>query len=164
MASFADWLPTWLDTFLILPFRLPPEAHMGLWLGCAFLAIYCILIGSVIFHFFQRLHGKYYQGMQDDVQRYHKVSMKALHAGNKEAYFAANKMAHEHFGKHFFARASISMASLLPVPFALAWLSLRFEGLQLYTLPFTSISMGYVFVFLTCYIVLRLLWAQIKKR
>ncbi len=154
-------IPTWLDAFLIAPFRWPSAAEVGFWLGCAVLALYCIGIGKIIHTSLQKLHEKYYTAMQDDMQHYHSISMKALHLGNKEAYFAANKMAHEKFGKHFFARASISMASLVPVPFALAWLSLRFEGLSLYTLPFSELSMGYVFVFLTCYIVLRITWAKV---
>ncbi len=102
--------------------------------------------------------------MQDEMQRYHKISMNALHAGNKEAYFAANKMAHEHFGKNFFARASVGIATIFPVPFALAWLSLRFEGITLYSIPFTNIQMGYVFVFLTSYILLRIMWNPLKLR
>ncbi len=153
-------LPAWLDALLIAPFRWPNVAEWGLWLGCAVLAFYCIGIGKIIYIGLQKLHNTYYTSMQDDMQHYHGISMKALHLGNKEAYFAANKIAHEKFGKHFFARASISMASLVPVPFALAWLSLRFEGITLYTLPHTEINMGYVFVFLTCYITLRITWAK----
>ncbi len=149
-------LPPWLDAFLITPFRWPNEAHLGLWLGSAILALYCVIIGKCVYELLLKIHGKYYGGIQDNVQRYHKVSMDALHSGNKEAYLAANKLAHEHFGKHFFAKASVSMASLVPVPFALTWLSWRFEGLTLYTIPHTQIQMGYVFVFLVCYIVLRI--------
>ncbi len=154
-------LPTWLDAFLIAPFRWPSIAKFGLWLGCIFLALYCIGIGKIIYNCLQKLHKQYYATMQNDMQHYHNISMKALHLGNKEAYFAANKIAHEHFGKHFFAKASISMASLVPVPFALAWLSLRFEGLTLYTIPFTNLNLGYVFVFLTCYIILRIVLSKI---
>ncbi len=159
--NIQNWIPQELDALLIAPFRWPAHAEAGLWLGCALLALYCVGFGKIIHALLQRLHGTYYGNMQHDMQRYHTVSMKALHAGNKEAYFAANKMAHEHFGKHFFARASISMASLVPVPFALSWLSLRFEGLKLYTIPYTELSMGYVFVFLSCYIVLRISSAKL---
>ncbi len=94
------------------------------------------------------------------MQDYHALSMKALHSGNKEAYLASNKLAHEYFGKHFFARASVGMAAIVPIPFALAWLSLRFEGIVLYKIPFTSITMGYVFVFLTAYICVRISWGR----
>ncbi len=158
-----NFLPSWLDAFLIAPFRWLNHAETGLWLGCALLALYCIGIGKAIYGLLQCLHGNYYHGMQNEMLRFHTVSMKALHAGNKEAYFAANEMAHENFGKHFFARASMSMASLVPVPFALSWLSLRFEGITLYTLPFTKLTMGYVFVFLSCYIVLRILWGKTES-
>ncbi len=156
MQLFSYAIPNWLDVILIAPFRWPNEAHLGFWLGCGMLALYCALLGKGIYTLFWNVHGKYYGTMHNDVQHYHKVSMHALHAGNKEVYFAANKLAHEHFGKHFFARASVSMASLVPVPFALAWLSLRFEGITLYTIPFTQVHMGYVFVFLVCYICVRI--------
>ncbi len=149
-------LPPWLDAILIAPFRWPQQAELGLWLGCALLALYSVAMGKCIYKLLQKIHGKYYSDMQDEMSHYHKVSMKALHVGNKEAYFAANSLAHDQFGKHFFARASISMASLVPVPFALSWLSLRFEGLTLYTIPYTELNMSYVFVFLSCYIILRL--------
>ncbi len=163
MQNISFWIPLWLDTFLIAPFRWPNDAQTGFWLGCALLALYCVIIGKIIYALLQRIHGKYYNNMQNDMQQYHKASINALHAGNKEAYFAVNTLAHDSFGKHFFARASISMASLMPLPFALAWLSLRFEGLELYSIPYTSLSMGYVFVFLVCYITLRLSWASIQK-
>ncbi len=151
----------WLDAFLIAPFRLVSNSHMGMWLGCVVLSVYCVLIGNLLYNLIIRLHIKYYSHLYAEMQDYHKISMNALHAGNKEAYFAANKLAHEYFGKHFFARASVGMATLLPVPFALAWLALRFEGINLYTLPFTSLHAGYVFVFLTTYIVVRIMSGRI---
>ncbi len=161
MGIMQNLFTTGLDAFLIAPFRWPQNAELGLWLGCALLALYCVIMGRCIYRVLQKIHGKYYADMQNEMIRYHKVSMKALHAGNKNAYFAANKMAHENFGKHFFARASISMASLTPVPFALAWLSLRFEGLKIYEIPLTKLSLGYVFIFLSCYIILRLSLAKL---
>ncbi len=153
-----------LDSFLMLPFRLPSSAVLGLWLGCIVLAFYCVLIGEGIRYLFMAMHKKYYTGLSDDTIHYHDLSMKALHSGNKEAYLAANTMAHEKFGKSFFARASVSMAILMPVPFALNWLSLRFEGITVHKVPFTEKGVGYVFVFLISYIILRIVASKVRRR
>ncbi len=155
---------TLLDSFLIAPFRLPSSAVFGLWLGCAILAFYCTLLAEGIYLLFMTVHKKYYHGLSDDTMHYHKLSMKALHSGNKEAYLAANKLAHDKFGKSFFAKASVSMAAVAPVPFALNWLSLRFEGIDVHTIPFTEKSVGYVFVFLILYIVERIAFSKFRKR
>ncbi len=153
-----------LDSFFIAPFRWPNSAVLGLWLGCAILAFYCSLIGETIYVLFMKVHKKYYHGLSDETLHYHKLSMKALHSGNKEAYLAANKLAHDKFGKSFFAKASVSMATLTPVPFVLHWLSLRFEGIAVHSIPFTEKSVGYVFVFLTLYIFERIIVSKIRKR
>ncbi len=157
-------LTSWLDTFLILPFRLPSNATIGLWLGCAILALYCTIIGEGIRYLFMKIHSKYYSGFTDKTKHYHDLSMKALHSGQKDAYLAANKLAHDNFGKGFFAKASVSMAILLPVPFALNWLSLRFEGIIVHTVPLIEKGVGYVFVFLIQYIVLRIIFSKIRHK
>ncbi len=162
--NFSLYIPSWLDTFLVAPFRWPSSAYIGFWLGCAFLAIYSIAIGELIRILLMAAHRRYYSNLNDKTLHYHKLSMKALHCGEKEAYFAANRLAHDNFGKSFFAKASVSMAMLLPVPLCLAWLSLRFEGVEIYTIPFTEKAVGYVFVFLISYIILRIAFAKVKKR
>lgn len=101
--------------------------------------------------------------MQDRMLHYHNLSVQALHAGDKESYLAANKLAKEDFGKSFFAQASIGIASLMPVPFALAWMSARFEGITLYTVPVLNLQAGYVFVLLTLYMVIRIFFAKYIK-
>ncbi len=153
-----------LDKFLIFPFRLPSSAVMGIWLGCLILSFYCTLIGEGIRYIFMKAHNKYYTNLSDETERYHKLSMKALHSGEKEAYLAANKMAHDSFGKSFFAKASVSMTILLPVPFALHWLSLRFENITIHTIPFTEQNVGYVFVFLILYIIWRIIFSKFRKK
>lgn len=163
--DLAAYLPAWLDAFLIAPFRWPSSAHAGIWLGSALLASYTIIIGELFAAGLFLLHHRYYTTMHDGMVKYHNLSVDALHAGNKEAYLAANKMAQDEYGKSFFAQAAIGMASLWPVPFALGWMALRFEGITLYSVPGTDIHLGYVFVFLSLYIVLRITFsARFKNR
>ncbi len=162
--TFASLLPAWLDAFFIGPFRWLPDPTLSLWLGTAFLCAYAVLGGEITSTLLFWSHRGYYERLQDEVVKAHNLSVEALRAGNKEAYTAINKQAHERFGKAFFAQAAVGMASLWPVPFALDWLSLRFEGIPVHRIPFTDQSVGYVFVFLALYIPLRILFSRIKKR
>lgn len=162
--NFAAIIPLWLDAFLIAPFRWPGWDHAGMWLGSALLAFHCTVIGEYFAAGLYFLHRRYYSGMEDNMVRYHNLSVDALHAGNKEAYLAANKLAQEDFGKSFFAQATIGFASLWPVPFALGWMSLRFEGIGMYTIPGTELRAGYVFVFLSLYILIRIFFSRYVKR
>lgn len=161
--NLAHLIPSWLDAALIAPYRWPPDADYGMWLGSALLAFYCVLLGEIISAALYLMHHKYYDSMQDRMLHYHNLSVQALHAGDKESYLAANKLAKEDFGKSFFAQASIGIASLMPVPFALAWMSARFEGITLYTVPVLNLQAGYVFVLLTLYMVIRIFFAKYIK-
>ena len=161
--DFAALVPAWLDAFLIAPFRWPASAEGGLWLGSALLAFYSLVLGELISALVYLWHRRRLEAMQAEVLRYHNLSVDAIHAGDKQAYLAINKMAHDEFGKSFFAQAGVGMASICPVPFALGWMALRFEGIPVYDIPGTSLHAGYVFVFLTCYIALRILLARNRK-
>lgn len=157
--------PSWLDALLIAPYRWPGNAHVGLWLGTALLNVYCIILGEITGGALFLLHHRYLNGMHKDMLRYHNISVDALHAGDKNAYLAANKMAHEGFGKSFFAQASIGMATLWPLPFALGWMAERFASVGgIYRIPGLEIRLGYVFVGLSLYILLRILFSGIKKQ
>ncbi len=160
---FADFIPTWLDTFLIWPFRLPADALAGFWLGCALLAAYTVVLGEAVAAVLYWLNRRYYTGLDDEMIKAHNLSVAALHAGDKQSYLAVNKEAHERFGKSFFAGITVGIASLWPVPFAMAWLSLRFEGLGLFSVPFMERPVEYAFVFIILYIPERLLFSRIKK-
>lgn len=163
--DFSLIFPAWLDSILIAPFRWPASPYVGIWLGSTLLAWYCILLGEAVSALLFLIHHRYYTSMQDSMLHYHNLSVDALHAGNKEAYLAANKLAQEDFGKSFFAQATVGLASLLPLPFALGWMASRFEGIPLYTLPVLKVSAGFVFVFLSVYILSRILFSRfVKKR
>ena len=157
-------IPSWLDSFLISPFRWPDSPLLGMWLGSALIAAYCILVGELLSACLYLAHKRYYTSMQDSMLHYHNLSVQALHSGNKEAYLSANKMAQEDFGKSFFAQATIGLASLLPLPFALGWLSTRFEGIVVHNFSLFGLEAGYVFVFLGAYIVLRILFGRFLKK
>ncbi|MDL2316125.1 hypothetical protein LJC59_03480 [Desulfovibrio sp. OttesenSCG-928-A18] len=157
--SFYDWI----DAFLIAPFRWPGNEYLGFFLGVILLNFYTISIGELTGAVLFLLHHRYFSSMQDNMVRYHNLSVDALHSGNKEAYIAANKMAHEDFGKSFFGQATIGFATLWPLPFALGWMSKRFEDVVLWNLPWPKISIRYPFVVIGLYIVMRILLSKRKK-
>lgn len=157
-------LYNWIDLFLITPFRLPgPDAPIwGMWLGSTLLAFYCTVVGEIIGAVLFLVHRKHYLGLEEEMTRHHNISVGALHAGDKETYLAVNKLANDDFGKSFFAQATIGLSTLLPLPFALGWMANRFEGVVIYRIPGTTISLGYVFVMLSAYIVIRILFSRVK--
>ncbi len=157
-------MPLFLDTFLIAPFRAFPSPMTGFWIGCALLALWCVLLGRITQALLEYAGRSYYARLDGELRHSHDLSMKALRAGDKQSYLAINSMAHERFGKQFFARAALGMGSLWPAPFALWWLSLRFEGVELFTPPFMSGPAGYPFVFILLYIVERIAYGCLERR
>lgn len=160
----AQYLPAWLDAFLIAPFTWLPSPLASFWLGAALLAAYATLLGELVAGLLFLTHKSYYLELQDKMIHMHNVSVDALHQSDKSSYLAANKLAQEAFGKTFFSEATVGMASIVPVPFALAWLNLRFAGIPLLTVPVLHHELGYPFVFLALYITFRILFAKWKKR
>jgi hypothetical protein len=161
--DFAALIPPWLDAILITPFRWPASPLWGMWLGSLPLAFFCVFLGEYTGAALFLLRRRRRDSAQSEMFRYHNLSVRALHEGNKEVYLAANKLAQENFGKAFFAQAAIGAASLWPLPFALGWMALRFEGIALYRIPGTGRNVGYVFILLTLYILLRLLFSHCKR-
>ena len=152
-----------LDAFLIAPFRLPGSALAGMLLGTACLCVLCVLIGELSATGLFLANRRYHTGLRKNMVDKHNSSVNAIQAGDKDSFLAINRLAHESFGKYFFAQAAIGTASLWPLPFALGWMSERFEGLELFPLPFTDRQAGYVFLCILMYIVLRLAFSRIKR-
>ena len=128
----------YIDTLLIYPFRLPDSALAGVLLGTLVICALCIIIGELTAAGLFFAHKHYHTTLRKEMVDAHNSSVNALHAGSKEGYKAINRLANEKFGKYFFAQAAMGTASLWPLPFALWWMSLRFEGVAFFTLPLTG--------------------------
>lgn len=83
-------------------------------------------MGDVTSQLARRLNRNLYGRYRDEMVRHHNLSVRALRHADKEAYKAVNKQAHEAFGKYFFSQAGAFTLSIWPVPFAMAWMELRF--------------------------------------
>lgn len=151
-----------LDAVLIFPFRLPGSAVAGFYLGTLLLALACLVLGRISYDLVWLFNRGHYAREEKEMTRMHNLSVAAIEAGDKTAYKAANKEANEAFGKSFFAGAALFSVSIWPLPFALAWLAGRFDGVDVPLFPGHPVR--YNAVFLGCYILLRLaMWPLWQK-
>jgi hypothetical protein len=67
------------------------------------------------------------------------------------------------FGKSFFTQMALSAGFLWPVFIALAWMQLRFFELE-FPLPFTSLSLGFIGVFILIYIPTYVLFNKARRK
>jgi hypothetical protein len=151
-----------LDAALIAPYRLLANPVAAFWLGTFVLALLCLLLGRLSYDLVWRFNRGHYAKEEGEMTRMHNLSVAAIEAGDKTAYKAANKEANEAFGKSFFAGAALFSVSIWPLPFALAWLATRFEGVDVPLFPGHAVR--YNAVFLGLYILLRLgMWSLWQK-
>lgn len=156
-----------LDPFIIWAFRLVDDPWMGFFTGSLVLNLGCVVLGDVTSILARRVNRKIYGRYHDDMVRHHNLSIKALRESDKEAYKAVNKQAHEAFGKYFFSQAGAFTLSIWPLPFALAWMDLRFGGVPLtlpYSLPGVGQDVFFPFFFIPIYILARILYGRIMRR
>jgi hypothetical protein len=158
---------TMLDPWFIAPYRWPSSAIGGYLLGTVILALQCVLLGdlsALAVAFLNRGHiGKLQQAMD----KHHTLSETALRLGDKESYKAVNRQALDAFGHSFSLGAAIFSVSIWPMPFALAWMHLRFADAPLglpMGVPFLGKTLHYVASFLVLYIAVRLAYSMAMKR
>ena len=93
------------------------------------------------------------------VEKMTRLSEEALRLGDEKSYKAVNKEGNDAFGQLFFNKFGLSAASLWPIFFALAWMQERFAEIGL-PLPWIGWEINYVFFFLLCYILARILFGR----
>ncbi|MFH1139679.1 MAG: hypothetical protein V1816_26685 [Pseudomonadota bacterium] len=159
------WLEflTLLDRVFLPVFRWPDRAILGFYLGVFCLSAVAALLGDLAFNLAVRADRKRIEEMTRETAKMSNLSLEALQAGDGGSYRACNKMANDAFGKLFFLQAALSMASLWPAPFALAWLQYRFSQVE-FPLPFGGWKLNYIGMFLLIYILTRILYGRLGRR
>ena len=155
------------DPWLIAPFRWLPSPTAGYFLGILLLALYCILLGDLSASLVTFLNKKYIRKIQAKMDHNHELSETALKVGDKESFKAINKQGLDAFGHSFSLGAAIFCVSIWPMPFALAWLSLRFVDAPLelpFHMPFLGNTVEYFPSFLLLYIATRMVYGTIMNR
>jgi len=161
--DFVSGLINGIDQILITPYRWPENPMAGWWLGTSVIALWSALLGRITMALVMHVNLRHVrEGLAETTLR-HTQSMNALKAGDKESYKAINKLANEAYGKTFFLQIAMAAASLWPIPLALGWLQLRFSEVRFplpLEIPFLGGSVGYAFVFIPLYILVRILIAK----
>lgn len=161
--DFVTDLINGIDQFLIAPYRWSNNPMVGWWLGTFMLALWATLLGRLTMALVMRVNLRHVQEGLEETSLRHTQSMNALKAGDKASYKAINNLANEAYGKTFFLQVAMAAASLWPIPLALGWLQLRFSDVRFplpLEIPFVSDGVGYAFVFIPLYILVRILTAK----
>jgi hypothetical protein len=164
--DFVTGLINSVDPFLIAPYRWPKNPMVGWWLGTAVLALWATLLGRLTMALVMRANLSHVKEGLAETSMRHTQSMNALKAGDKESYKAINQLANEAYGKTFFLQIAMAAATLWPIPLALGWLQLRFSDVRFpfpLDLPPVGNGVGYAFVFIPLYILVRILTAKVMK-
>lgn len=154
-----------LDQVLIAPFRLFSIPIFGYFFGAFCLAFSCVFLGRMTAAAAYAWNREWLLTDNREMVRMHNLSFRALAAKDKKAYRACNKQANDAFGKYFFARMAMGMASLWPLPFALAWMGERFAAVDFALpvhVPLIGGSVGYPFTFIPLYILSTILFCRLK--
>lgn len=165
MSMFRDFFVA-LDPFVIWAFRVSEESWVGFLFGSLILNLACVMLGDVTSILARRLNRKVYGAYHDEMVKHHNLSVKALRTSDKEAYKAVNKQAHEAFGKYFFSQAGAFALSIWPLPFALAWMEMRFGGIPMdlpFAIPGVGKSVFYPFFFIPIYIGVRISYGKLMR-
>lgn len=155
-----------LDPWLVWAFRLTEDPWAGFLTGCVLTCLICVILGDATSILARRLNRGVYGRYHDEMVRNHNLSVTALRLADKAAYAAANKQAHEAFGRYFFSQAGAFTLSIWPFPFVLGWMETRFGGVPL-TLPMSVPGVGdevmYPFFCIPLYILMRIVYGRIMR-
>ena len=156
-----------IDRMTVMMFRIIDNPVAGYLLGSFLLAFICVVIGQTTYGLAWKWNRRWLQRDNDSMINMHNLSLRALSFKDKSAYKACNKEANDAFGKYFFAQIAMGLASLWPVPFALAWMDMRFGAVifkTLVPLPGIGDTVGYTASFIPMYILTYILFSQVKHR
>ena len=157
----------WTDRFLISFYRLVDNPILGYYLGTAVLCLLCVVIGQITLATTFLWNRRHIDRDNQEMVHMHNLSVKALILKDKKAYKLCNKQANDAFGKVFFSQIAMSISSLWPVPFALAWMQTRFSEVAFelpVRLPLLGETVGYLFTALPIYILMYILFGKIKSK
>lgn len=156
-----------LDSVLIFFYRVTDNPVTGFFLGTFILCSACAIIGGYAAMGFSVINRKHNRRLYAETVSMHNLSVKAIAVKDKENYKNCNKLANEAFGRYFFAQFGEGASALLPVPFALAWMQLRFQEVSFslpYNIPGIGETASYPFVFVIMYILCRILYRKIRSK
>lgn len=166
MNAFLKTSLYYADAFLILFYRITGYSLLDYFIGTLILGFFCVIIGELSISLAIRFNKRYLDSMSKEITEKEQLSMEAYRAGDKDSYRALNKEATDVWGKHFFTMVAYSAGILWPLPFALAWMQSRFEGVEFpISLPLSLLfgkTVGYTFTFIPLYILCRIIFKYMR--
>jgi hypothetical protein len=167
IATWLYWLYLQLDSLLISLYRITGYPPADYFLGTFFLSLICAVLGEITLTFAIRVNKKYIDELNEEADRKEQLSIEAYRDGDKTSYKALNKAATDVWSRKFFTMAAYSAGMLWPLPFALAWMQMRFQSVEFPVMfPLDLLvgkSVGYIFSFIPLYVLSRILSSKIKN-
>jgi hypothetical protein len=166
MNSFFDTAAFFMDSFLIVFYRLTGYSLIDYFLGTMMLAFLCIILGELSISLAIRLNKHYLDSISNEMKEKERLSIEAYRSGNKSDYKLLNKEATDAWGKHFFTMVAYAAGILWPIPFALGWMQTRFQDVAFeIAFPLNLVfgdTVGYTFTFIPLYILCRILFKYMR--
>ena len=162
---YQSWL-IHLDRVFLPFYRLVEDPILAYFLGTFILAALCVVIGELLVGLAVYLNRHHVQKLTRDLIHWNNLAVEAVRKGNSDAYHTFNHEANEVYGKLFFLSIAHSAACLVPIPFVLAWMQMRFGSVE-FLLPFAvpgiGSSVNYVFTFVILYLPAYWLFKKVKR-
>jgi hypothetical protein len=151
------------DSLFITLYRLTGYPLVDYYVGTFLLAFLTVLVGEFTISIVFKVNKAHLDRLNVRAEKMGRLSEEALRLGDEKSYKAVNKEGNDAFGHLFFNKFGLSAACLWPIFFALAWMQGRFSEIDL-PLPWIGWKINYVFFFLLCYILARILFGRVKRR
>jgi hypothetical protein len=151
------------DSLLINLYRFTGYPLVDYYLGTFLLAFLTVLVGEFTISLVFKVNKAHLDRLNARVEKMQGLSEEALRLGDEKSYKAINQEGNDAFGHLFFNKFGLAAASLWPIFLSLAWMQERFAEVDL-PLPWTGWKINYVFFFLLCYILARILFGRLKPR
>ncbi len=152
-----------LDPILISFYRMTGFPVLNYFIGTLLLALLTVVVGEFTISIVYRINRSHLDKLNKQVEKMQRLSSEALERGDEESYKACNKVGNDAFGHLFFNKFGLAAASLWPIFIALAWMQGRFREIGL-PIPWLGWEINYVFFFILCYILARILFGRLKPR
>jgi hypothetical protein len=166
MEAFLSDAMRLIDPVIIIFFRLTDHPLLNYFIGSFALAMACSVVGEFTLSLAIRWNRPHIERLKQEIACKEGLSIQAYQAGDHISYQALNKAANDAWGRHFFSMAAHSAGLFWPIPFALAWMNLRFADVS-FTLafPFSLLfgkTVGYPFTFIPLYILSRIVFKYLR--
>ena len=159
-------LLTVLDRLFLPLYRLVEAPVPAYFLGTFLLALLCVMLGELLVGLAVHVNRDHLRRLTRDLVQWNNLAVEAVEKGRADAYHTFNREANETYGKLFFLSLAHSAASLVPVPFALAWMEARFGAVSFplpFRLPVVGEAVNYVFTFVVLYLPAWWLFRKVKR-